>query len=112
MKYVSKESSHPTPSPSNGFWVKEDTVYDVTFSTHVGFVVDNPGLLGLTGKDIMDIYAKHKEIVGAESKAREELVRYAASLGWIRVRHYSRPGNEYWSIQMDNTTRRRDVIYS
>jgi hypothetical protein len=110
MKYISKDIAHPFASPTNGFWVKDDTVYDVTFGSHVGLIIERPGLFGLTGKMIMDIYRKHGEVVGSESKARDELVRLAASNGWIRVRRYSTP-RDFFSIQTDDTTKRsKDII--
>jgi hypothetical protein len=110
MKYISKDIAYPTPSPTNGFWVKEDIVYDVTFGSHVGLIIEHPELFGLTGRMIMDIYKKHGEAIGSESKAREELVGLAASNGWIRVRRYSTP-KDFFSIQTDDTKKRRkDII--
>ena len=110
MRYVSKDSSFPTPSPTNGFWIRNDVVYDVTFDSHVAYVIQYPALFNLTGKMIMDIYRKHGEVIGSESKAREELVRLAAANGWIRIRHYANP-KDYFSIQTDDTVKRRkDII--
>lgn len=111
MKYVSRDSTSPTASPSNGFWVKDDTVYDVTFGSHVGLIIERTDLFGLTGKMVMDIYKKHGEVIGSESKAREELVRLAAAKGWIRIRHYANP-KDYFSIQTDDTTKRKKNIIS
>jgi hypothetical protein len=51
----------------------------------------------------------HYETIGTEGKARDDLIKLAASKGWARVRHYSKPKN-YWSIQADSTKKRRDVI--
>ena len=85
-------------------------MYDVTFGSHVGLTIECPELFGLTGKMVMDIYKKHGEVIGSESKAREELVRLAAAKGWIRIRHYANP-KDYFSIQTDDTVRRRkDII--
>jgi len=91
VRYISKESTHPVPSAKNGFWVKDDKVYDVTSSTHVQFMIDNPSLFGLTTERIRSVYEKHGEQVGTEQKAREELIRHAAAMGWIRVRKYEKP---------------------
>ncbi|MGA2762965.1 MAG: hypothetical protein ABSG17_06340 [Spirochaetia bacterium] len=109
MKYVSRDSTIPMASSNNGFWVRDDQIFDVTNSSHVRFIIDNPFLFNLTGKQILDVYKKHREVVGTESKARAELVRYAASLGWCRVRHYTRP-KEYWSIQTDSTKARKETV--
>lgn len=112
MKYFSSESgSVPIPSLNNGYWVRHDQIFDVTSSSHVWFMIENPSLFALTSNQIIEIYNKHREILGTEAKARDELVRYAASLGYCRVRRYMRP-KEYWSIQTDSTKARRDTIVS
>ncbi len=109
MRYFSSESGTvPIPSLNNGYWVRDDQIFDVT-SSHVRFMIANPSLFDLTGEQILDIYKRHGELVGTEAKAREELVKYAASLGFCRVRRYTRP-NEYWSIQTDSTKTRRNTI--
>ena len=109
MKYISQDSQQPLPSPHNGFWVRDDTIFDVTTSSHVKFIIENTSLFNLTGEQIADIYKKHGEVVGTEMSAREELVRYATSLGWIRVRHYPKE-RDFWSIQADDTNKRRFTI--
>ena len=112
MKYFSSESgSVPIPSLNNGYWVRDEQIFDVTSTSHVRFMIENPSLFALTSNQIIEIYNKHREILGAEAKARDELVRYAASLGYCRVRRYTRP-KEYWSIQTDSTKERRDTIVS
>ncbi len=47
--------------------------------------------------------------MGAESKAREELVRMVSESGWIRVRHYTNP-KDLWSIQSDDCVKRKKDI--
>jgi hypothetical protein len=109
MKYFSDRSTSPVASPKNGFWVKEDEVHDVTEDTHVGFIISHRYRFNLTIDDITLIYDHYGEEFGSEKQAREDLVRIAASQGWIRVRRYAKP-NDYWSIQCDDTSKRREVI--
>ena len=110
MRYFSSESGIvPIPSLDNGYWVRDEQIFDVTSTSHVRFMIENPSLFNLTSRQILEVYNKHGEFLGSESKGREELVRYAASLGYCRVRRYTRP-NEYWSIQTDSTKVRRNTI--
>ena len=110
MKYFSSESGIvPIPSLNNGYWVSDEQIFDVTSTSHVRFMIENPSLFNLTSKQILEVYNKHGEVLGTESNARQELVRYATSLGFCRVRRYTRP-NEFWSIQTDSTKVRRNAI--
>ena len=110
MRYFSSESGNvPIPSLNNGYWVRDEQIFDVTSTSHVRFMIENPSLFNLTSKQILEVYNKHGEVLGTESNARQELVRYATSLGFCRVRRYTRP-NEFWSIQTDSTKVRRNAI--
>lgn len=109
MKYTSNDSNVPIKSPHNGFWVRDDHIFDVTTSSHVRFIIENPSLVDLTSEQIHDVYKKHGEVVGSESKARAELVRTVAESGWIRVRHYTNP-KDLWSIQSDDCVKRKKDI--
>lgn len=110
MRYFSSESGNvPIPSLNNGYWVRDQQIFDVTSTSHVRFMIENPSLFNLTSKQILQVYNKHGEPLGTESNARQELVRYATSLGFCRVRRYTRP-NEFWSIQTDSTKARRNTI--
>jgi hypothetical protein len=91
MKYVSERSGPPIASPNNGFWIRSDEIFDVSDDTHVQFMIRNPEKFNLTTGDICLLYYFHEEAVGSEKQAREDLVKIAASQGWIRVRHYVKP---------------------
>lgn len=108
VQYIGK-TPFPEASMSNGYWVKGSKVYDVTASAHVKFMLDNLELFDLTKEDIATAYAEFKEKPGIEGKAREALIKYVSSYGWVRVRHYRRP-EDYWSIQADNTKIRKETI--
>ena len=109
MKYISTDSTHPLLSSRNGYWLKDNAVYDVSHDTHINFIITHADWFGLTDQTILDIYARYDEAPGKEAKAREELVRIAAVKGWIRIRHYS-DRRDYWSIQTDDTEARKTSI--
>lgn len=108
MKYQSDDSLPPKPSATS-FLVKGDTVYDFTYGTHVMYIAENLAKFDLNKKEVGTVYRWNDETPETEGATREALVRHAASRGWIRVRHYGIP-KSYWSIQCDETARRRDVI--
>ena len=109
MKYISKYDLFPEASYSNGYWIHGDEIYDLTTSIHQDFILDNPEKFGYTTQELKDLYDKYGENFHQEGKAREELIKNVSSLGWVRVRHYSKP-QDYWSIQCDNIDRRRHTI--
>lgn len=92
-----------------GYWSIGTKVYDMTADRHMLFIEEHPDLFNLTPEDIKAIYEKYGERVEQEGKGREELIKLAASQGWVRVRHYIKP-EDYWSIQVDNLKRRKNNI--
>ena len=108
MKYLSENSLPPRLS-TTGFWVKGNTVYDVTYGSHVMHITENLAKLDLNKREVRKVYRWNDEMPETEGAAKEAVFRHAASLGWIRVRHYRTP-KSYWSIQCDETEKRRDVI--
>lgn len=76
--------------------------------THIGMVIDNPTVFGLTKDKIETIYKKHNEPMGIEGYAREEIIRGLVSKGWIRLRRYK----NYWSVTVGSVNKRvKDVLY-
>ena len=109
MKYISQDSQQPLPRPHNGFWVKDQTVYDVSESSHILFLTEHPGLFSLTLDGIKEVYKTFGETFGSDGgRARERLVRMAVQSGAIRVRKYDRPS--YWSIQCNSTADQKSDI--
>lgn len=80
-----------------GYFVKGDTIINVSGGNHIGYIIQNPEQFDLTTKEIKSIYKSHKEPMGSEGDAREYIIKKASESGWIRVRAYK----EYWSIQCD-----------
>lgn len=62
--------------------------------SHIGYVINNPGLFDWTIEEITRIYQKYKEPLGFEGKARHEILLRIIAQGWVRIRRYK----AYWSI--------------
>lgn len=92
-----------------GYWAHGDNVFDVSTSSHIKYILDHLSSFGLTEEDVRRAYAETGERFGTEGKARELLIKYAATHGWIRVRHYQRP-RDFWSIQCDNTNSQQGAL--
>lgn len=90
------------------FWIKDRRIYECE-SSHIRFLLDNTGLFGFKKEDLVEIFRKHKEKIGFEGKAREEIIRSAVKKGWIRVRKYVSP-KYYWSIQFDAYEKRKAAV--
>jgi hypothetical protein len=110
MKYVSEDSKEPLPSPHNGFWVKDHTIYDVSESSHILFLVEHPAFFSLTLDQIKEVYKTFAEPFGSDGgRAREHLIRLTVRSRAIRVRKYEHPS--YFSIQCNSTVNQRaDIV--
>jgi hypothetical protein len=109
FQYISENSPFPKASENSSFWIKEDKIYDLAEDIHVKFLIDHPDPSSLTNRLIRNIYKRHDEVYGTKGKASEDLLKTAASKGWVQVRRYPRRSDR-WSIQCDATKKRRDVI--
>ena len=77
------------------FWISpQGTIFPVTRS-HINEVITNPERFGLTRGGIEAVYRKHKEPLGWEGKAREEIIKGLIVEGWIRIRDHG----DYLSLQ-------------
>ena len=80
---------------SNAYWISpRGQIIDVP-TRHITNVLENPKQFGLDKPYIVNLYKKHKEPMGLEGKAREEIMILLMKGGWLRVR---RSVNE-WVIQ-------------
>jgi hypothetical protein len=94
-----------------GYWIHGNKIKDVTYSTHVDDIIKMPEVFGLSKEDINKQYAAHGERVGAEGKAREELILKVLDNGWVRVRHYTSGSfGDYWSVQFDEISKREKAV--
>lgn len=72
-----------------GWWLTPKGVeISIGTHTHIFDIITNPKKYGLTSEKILDIHKKHGEekILGAEGKAREEIMVDLLKKGWIRIR--------------------------
>lgn len=83
-------------SQTEGFWSDPSGKLVRVPTTHVRYMIDNPELFGMTKLDIAAAYAKHREPLSWEGKARRELVLDAMRKGWVRVRYYESKG---WALE-------------
>lgn len=89
-----------------GFWLSPRGDLVGTTSVHVKDIIQNPSKFGVTPNWIQGIYDKYDEPLGSEGDAREEIIQYVLTRGWIRIRRYTRP--DYWSVTvntLDNKTK-------
>jgi hypothetical protein len=92
-----------------GFWVKGEQIIDVGGSNHITVIWRTPDGFGLSAGMIKAIYAKHREKMGAEGSAREEVIKLAADNGWMRIRQYLTP-HDYWAVQFDSWNKRKKEV--
>jgi len=81
-----------------GLWVSPAAQILNVNTTHIDDVIAYPDKFGVTSDYINDAYKRHGEQVGQEGEAREEIIRYVLTRGWIRVRKYK----NYWSVTIDS----------
>lgn len=95
---------------NSGFWLnKNGVLFDVSYSSHIEFIMKNPEIFDLTNSEIDQIYEKYGERKGLEGNQREEIIKSVYSQGWIRIRFYNRRG---WILQTDSIKERQGLIKS
>ena len=89
------------------YWIspKEDMI-EVEIS-HIQIIINHPSKFGLTKKLIERVYRRHKEPLGLEGNAREEIICDLVKKDWIRTRIYT---NKYWSITVKKLDRRNKTF--
>ena len=80
-------------SQTQAYWVSATGTWVDAGEDHLSPIVRNPVQFGLSQARIEEVYAEHGEKVGAEGRARDQLIQEAARNGWVRVRRYSEPAN-------------------
>lgn len=69
---------------------------------HIGMIIKQPELFGLTREKINQTYEKYGEKVNQEGDAREEIMVDLMKQGWIRIRKY----RNHYSVQAFSPDRR------
>lgn len=83
-----------------GYWISPYGEMFPVDQNHITTIITQPEKFGYSMDQIKDIFKKHKEKMGSEGKAREEIILGAIDKGWIRVRSYLRHGDIMWSINI------------
>lgn len=84
------------------YWITPDYQVIPVKTSHIETVIDHPEIFHVPMDVITSIYAKHHEAVRTEGRAREEIIIEVVKKGFVRVRRYTRPIEEYWSINIDH----------
>ena len=95
-----KIRSVPALKGSIGLFISPQGEVVEVEQSHINTVILYPARFGITTQEIESVYAKHKEPVGVEGSAREEILCNLVMQGWIRLRRYIKP-QEQWSITVN-----------
>ncbi len=80
------------------FWISPDGRFIPVIDNHIGAVIRDPNIFGLTTDDIEAEYAKENEQIGIEGRARRRIILDLVRRGWIRVRRFPRTGS--WTVNV------------
>jgi hypothetical protein len=95
-----KVRSVPALKGSIGLFISpHGEVFEVEQS-HINTVILYPARFGITTHEIESAYANYKEPVGVEGAARGEILRDLVMHGWIRLRRYIKP-QQQWSVTVN-----------
>lgn len=89
-----------------GYWISPSGTAFPVSQNHIITVIEDPEKFGMTREEIEDAYKRHKEHIGQEGNAREEIIISLVDKGWIRVRSYRRGGDITWSVNINRLTKR------
>jgi len=97
-------------SLSPSFWISpEGTIIGTDANNHISMITNKPELFNLSKEYIRSVYAKYKEPMDHEGKAREEIIENILQDGWIRIRKYPRPGYYGVTINFMSPQKRRSL---
>lgn len=83
------------------YWITPDYQVIPVLTSHIEMIIDHPEIFHVPHDDIASVYARFNEAMRTEGKAREEIIIGAVKKGFIRIRRYQRPRDEYWSININ-----------
>lgn len=95
-----KIPSIPALKGSIGLFISPQGEVVKVEQSHINTVILYPARFGITTQEIESVYAKHKEPVGVEGSAREEILCNLVRQGWLRLRRCIKP-QEQWSINVN-----------
>lgn len=81
----------------DSYWISPRGTVHIVPTTHIGFILNNLGIFGLTNSDIVNIESKYAEQVIDEGNARNEIMTNILQQGWVRIRY---DNIKEWIIQV------------
>jgi len=72
---------------TSSYWISPDNKFIPISLTHIDLIVNNPDKFGLSSEYIQKVHKKHKEQLGDEGNARDEIMTKLIKDGWIRIRN-------------------------
>lgn len=92
------------------YWIDPyGTVIPLTADRHIHEIMEHPEKFGLTTKEINAVYKKHKEKIGTEGNAREEIMAELIKQGWGRVRYIIRDDSFTVQVFKLNKTQKENL---
>ena len=83
---------------SGGVWISPDgDIFGVPL-THIRTVVDDPARFGFTMEEIKSYYRRNQEGIGSEGTARDSIIDFLVSYGWVRIRFH--PGDNIFQAEL------------
>jgi len=79
-------------SSDAAFWINPDGQIHRVAINHIKDVIRYPNKFGLSIQDIQKVFDKHKEPLGHEGKARDEILLNLFKRNFIRIRKYKNMG--------------------
>lgn len=99
---------------TQAYWYNPDSrdFYYAGGVNHINFVIHNPEIFDFTIDEIHSTYKRHKEPIGTEGKAREEILHRVFSKGWVRLRYWTIGANKKWYIEVKDFNSQRESVRS
>jgi len=92
-----------------GYFVKGTQVVEISGTTHVRYVLDNPGVFGMDRNSLIMIYRQYHEPIGFEGKARRAILMQLLGQGWVRVRE-TRGRMCRWPLELNDYDLQREHV--
>ncbi len=82
------------------FWISPLGEILPVVTSHIAAVIEDPATFRMTLGQIEEVYSRHREPVGLEGHAREEILRGLLKRRCIRIREH----RTHWSIQFSTAS--------
>lgn len=84
------------------YWITPEYQVIPVLTSHIEMIIDHPEIFHVPHDDIASAYARFNEAMRTEGRARKEIIIDVVKKGFVRVRRYTRPREEYWSININH----------